>query len=131
MNAGPDLDRLVAEKVMGWHRTPHTIVWWNADGTQVGKLADVLVVPTDNIEPWSPSTTIADAWDVVEKLYEQGIGINILKHTPDDRYTTDWVVWLRLPSFMTGTPRDDSVSAPTAPLAICLAALKAVGYAEA
>jgi len=58
MKPGKELDKLVAEKVMGWYLSTNEWMW-----VQGGEC--VRSLPT-----WSPSTNIEDAWLVVEKLQE-------------------------------------------------------------
>lgn len=109
MEEGRDLDALVAEKVMGWKYYPASAgtmqpinppYWINPDRQSL-----------DAIEDWPPSysTDIDAAWEVVEKL----AGTFRLEY---EKYS-DWDCELGL----------GSAHAKTAPLAICLAALKAVG----
>ena len=92
LEAGPKLDALIAEKVMG------------------GKLGlRGMGVSWDTVGyGWSPSTSIADAWEVVLKL--QGFSIGKVGGSGE------WCC-----SCYGGL-----ASADTAPLAICRAALKAV-----
>lgn len=69
MPAGPEIDRLVAEKVMGWRWAGH--YWSCGDGTAVLPEAGFAGAP-----PWSTaprfSTDIAQAWKVVERMHELG-----------------------------------------------------------
>jgi len=64
--AGPALDALVAERVLGWTRStdPRCLGWWN-DPTDLGRP----VSPN-----WLPaySTDIAAAWAVVEHMRARG-----------------------------------------------------------
>lgn len=121
MKAGRELDAVVAEKVMGWKRV---VVPKDYDGLNAGV---TLLSPTATAIEWAPkgayqlwhfcplySTDIAAAWRVVEKLIEPTIerhgsrwSVTCLREAPQD---TRWI----------------EVDADTAPLAICLAALKAV-----
>lgn len=97
MNPGPELDRLVNTKVM---RYPH--------GAQcmIGAVT------------FTPSTNIAHAWEVVEKL-KTTHSIDIWTYEGEEPgYQVDITGW-DIPYI--------SEHAPTAPHAICLAALKAVG----
>ena len=76
----------------------------------------------------TPSTDIAAAWEVVEKLKRgectNGMACAIhLYVTNVPGVTGDYLVIVMSPAFATVKTRAD-----TAPLAICLAALKAVGY---
>lgn len=110
MNPGHELDALVAVRVMRW----------DCDG--------VLFRRKDGYGPFSfqPSTSIVDAWDVVERFrpYVKIDGRGLDTRGPVDR--RGWVcrIWTG-----DGPEEDGSVSAmnPSASLAICLAALKAVG----
>ncbi len=104
MPAGYEMDRMIGEKVMGF-----TYVSGH----------------------WRPSNDIAQAWEVVEKLRSKGVTMIVFP------YRTGWVC-----SFIDGDIDCDRVShdfhyidcetadtatADTPPLAICRAALKAVG----
>lgn len=115
MIARRELDTLVAEKVMGFQRHKTEPYWVTPSG--------------DYLHTFKPSTDIAAAWSVVEKLNYSG-----------DKYTRDfflqkecielsprrwqWFAWFRKDSADQGI--EYSAEADTAPLAICLAALKAV-----
>lgn len=67
------------------------------------------------------STSIAAAWEVVEKMREMGFTIMLNDYITTKR--NSWMAeFVKHPTF--GVIHD----AATAPLAICLAALKAVGY---
>jgi len=98
---GPELDALIATKVMGWgiiHYAGHQIIQR----------------PGITMNEWSPSQSIADAWEVVEKL----------KHADNFEiafYEGEWVVG----SYVNDEPIWEA-SAATLPHAICLAALKAI-----
>ena len=98
MKPGRELDALVAEKVMG-------------HGSQFN---------------FSPSTNIADAWLVVEKLKEHDkdvICISVGWLMGADKFPDIYravVAWRE--------HRSIQADAETAPHAICLAALKAIGY---
>jgi hypothetical protein len=105
MEAGRRLDAEIAEKIMGW-RNFHT---HHFDGMLTG------TTPRD--EAWTEvpfySTDIAAAWQVVEKLqyydahYQQG-------HHFWRFITPEW-------------GRIEYSAHTSAPMAICLAALKAIG----
>ena len=100
MNAGRELDALVAEKVMGW-KDPSPVF---------GLMEDV--EGNANFPP-DYSTSIAAAWRVVEK-WQGDITV--------DRRNEHFKVTFYKPSY------EYEVWAETLPLAICLAALKAVGH---
>lgn len=113
MNVGRELDALVAEKVMGLNIRP--VVHEYGLSPQL-KLApgSINYVGTYTEIPEVPpySTDIAAAWGVVEKLRERGFGFSL---------NDGWIAW-----FLAGRS-DWHADAETAPHAICLAALKAVG----
>jgi hypothetical protein len=102
MTPGPKLDALVAEKVMG------------------------LVIPSR--PGWGPkpySTDIAAAWEVVEKFGHFHIQTVFGDGSVD---SFGEMIRVRLTTEATLQGRTMESIAETAPHAICLAALKAVGY---
>lgn len=115
MEAGAELDKLIATRVMGWKILSH----WDADGT-VKHLIDEnqCEVRPPEFKPYS--TRIEDAWEVIEKFSTQdghhSPAISSV-YLPDKINTKGWCVSLG------GVY---SVIADTAPHAICLAALEAV-----
>lgn len=118
MKPGRELDALVAEKVMGWRaHSPGYPSLVDINGVPTGWLASGQGSQGDDPD-FRPSTDIAAAWEVVERL-----GGNMFQLHYDTRYghenKTGWAVIL-----------DGVVMcgfADTAPHAICLAALKAAG----
>ena len=99
MNAGRELDALVAEKVMGWTNVRFICHGLSLRGEVDGE-------PSEKVPFYS--VDIDAAWDVVEKI---GTSFTLERYNRwyvefGDRY---------------------SAAADTAPHAICLAALKAVG----
>lgn len=120
MKPGRELDALVAEKV--W---PECSVAMAAIGEND---EDVLSVWKLNGERnWLPlphySTSIADAWLVVEK-FPDALGYFAIDHTHGSGKVG---IWLNPQDFGEFPP---DVMGETAPHAICLAALKAVGVEE-
>ena len=105
---GREMDALVAEKVMGWIRYNDSQGW--PSGAK----------HTGNRRRSYPrySTDIAAAWEVVEKLLRDN-GELVVAIQSDDH---DWVCTIRDdPLNIVGYSRS-----PTAPLAICRAALMTV-----
>lgn len=107
MQAGREMDALVAEKVMEWVRAKcegRTNDWWTQPG---------YAKSTPNF-----STDIAAAWQVVEKidLFSRAI----LERDEDGSWWVDDEPCHNIQS-----------NASTAPLAICRAALLAMGVTEA
>ena len=115
-----ELSALVAEKVMGWETyTPKPYsgreVWWSRE---IGSI--------DYVSHWSPATSIADAWEVVEKM-----------GSPEHEFTTFIVAGVEPNKALATMERCPSEgeykkaeAESTAPRAICIAALRAVGWEE-
>jgi hypothetical protein len=123
MQAGPALDALVGEKVMGWKLinlgrrkydyastdedrraalSGRGVFEWHWEGKDA---------PDDGFaHEWNPSTDIAAAWQVVEKLHEPD--------TTDFSLNSATVGWRARFGYVFKAFGD------TAPLAICRAALK-------
>lgn len=120
MEAGPEMDALVAEKVMGWKlgkpRWVYTEELYGRVKSQAweGSTKDGM---TQTIESWRPSTEITAAWLVVEKI---GGVFRLEKYPHPDSFQgypgICWVADFHIASSL----------AETAPLTICRAALKAV-----
>ena len=117
MKAGRELDALIAEKVMGFKLV--------AEEVEIGKpMHELFRAPNGrgyyHYQLPRYSTNIADAWEVVEKLVSTP-GPNGDHHSVRVDYSGDAVVVI-------DENEDWQVSAiaETAPLAICLTALKAV-----
>lgn len=118
IDAGPKLDALVAEKVMGmkfgFPKPPHWPAlreksWLDEDGTPY------------NIRELKFSTSIAAAWQIVEKLADSlPQGFTVRSPGFDQRWIAEWKF-----DHM-GVLDDGFMQGDTAPLAICRAALKAV-----
>ena len=111
MKAGRETDAVVAEKIMGvqipgWLEIP--------DGLSTMTSYEI-------VSPYS--TNIGAAWQVVEVMHAKGFNVSI---TADHGWRTRWECCVMLP----GGDRPNCKDADTAPLAICLAALFAVGHEE-
>ena len=139
MKAGRELDTLVAEKVMGlqlmrWtnHPTFEPVVirgdgrcnrcgWPLFDNPEKGCTAENCSMRPMPDYPRIPdySTSIAAAWEVVEKVQ---LFNSLALAQQDGTWEKPWAV------IEQGEDGDMISEAVTAPLAICLAALKAVGY---
>jgi hypothetical protein len=112
------IDRLVAEKVL---KQETRIKWVVTQKKYEYKFYNV-----NGDEIWLPlpkySTDIKDAWQVVEKLRDRYVYIDLTNN--DDLYCCELMEqdWENESRYFTYY-----ADAETAPLAICLAALKAVG----
>jgi hypothetical protein len=119
------LDALVAERVMGEHTPvfiPHDPSTFLTDiRSENGNWYLTSDYEAGDVPYWCPlpfSTNIAAAWMVVEKLREQSIAVTVSTMGPRAETGVHTTVC------GTGSPH---TWAESAPLAICLAALKAVG----
>ena len=125
MKPGPELDALVAERVMGWEARQGVL------GCEVPPRGVPLGMggwPT-----WSPSTDIAAAWEVVEKLRGPESNWNPSSPTHGDGPRGQCLKILIDPMDFGGVwywagPDDERfvLAKHGIPHAICLAALKAV-----
>ena len=122
-----EFDALVAEKVMEWERrgdgsNPANPGYWR---DAIGRSHEF---------GWSPSTNIADAWEVVRHLGEKGWNFRIFVEDDGDVTVSGWAGDPMCshkkpfdPSDGHGYSEASEVCADTAPRAICLAALEARG----
>jgi len=126
MEAGSELDKLIAEKVMGWRLEMIGL------GNDMPCYCELNGPVGSLVEEWEPSTYILCAWKVVEKMDEDGFSFHF-----GSRGETEFDKEFLKYHFMFSTkgsvyrrpvevPR--SSFSESAPHAICLAALKAVGY---
>jgi hypothetical protein len=99
-------DALVAEKVMGWIKSTERPQRWITD---YGALHE---------DYWRPTSSIAAAWEVVEKMRSNGWEFEL---DSDVDRINEWCA-----TFVTLSAVERGIS-PKAPEAICLAALRAVG----
>ena len=127
MPAGPELDALVAERVLGWvrHRSKLESGRWSL--FPPGEAPDWMVPATDGAGPpitsWEPySADMTAAWRVVAHLHSRRFSAAVsldVDHTQGDAFAY----------FRGQAPRrrgrdpEGSARAATAPLAICRAAL--------
>lgn len=129
MNAGRELDALVAEKVMGWHSKqvplsmfqPHVMVdlWYTAENELISSTDLINQSVKAGVLPHF-TTNISDAWRIVEHMRQNKYHI-----ATDDRHEQDAPWWCEFATeeYTIGS----QATAETFPLAICLAALRAVG----
>ena len=118
MQAGEELDILVAEKVMGWHKVNENnyLHWVDSGGhfqNGVGRYDGYEDDEDINLLKWHPSESIMWAWGIAEKLYDEGHNFKIHKSILEARW---------LCSFGHGFGHG-FVAGDTASMAICRAAL--------
>jgi len=121
LKSGPELDALVAERVMGWGL-------WDGPGYPEGRSGLYLIGAEGQVYKtsppdgsWSPSTNIAPAWEVVERLENTGFYWKFVRHS-DGLYLT-----FSQPPVLLEIADAQISQWDKLPHAICLAALKAVG----
>ena len=145
------LDRLIAEKVMGWKREGanyHTkpkhlpsqdfpgeiIDNWDSKGPHdflISPESNKLYVGSCGCESTADlpdySTSISDAWLVVERMREQKcyVGFECSDRETEHLCPEEMAKWYA--GFCLGRGSYNEVGADTLPFAICLAALKALG----
>lgn len=110
-----NIDRVIAELVMGWApmASSHSDIpdMWGCPVTG-RRLRDM--------DKWKPSTTIEQAWKVVERMRELGFMVMIESFQGGDNSGgTGWLVSWEDSAAHTS----EQHCAQTAPLAICLSAL--------
>ncbi len=98
MKASIELDKLIGENVLGWSKE------------KVKEIDD---------EWFAPSSCISDAWVVVNEMERRGFGIDLWQSCITPRI-------FNCGFYVNDLPTHNEVQAETVPLAICLAALKAV-----
>ena len=127
MDRNREIDRLVADKVMGSKYADHEYTHNGKREDREG-ISSYFCITCGNpagYHSWpSYSTDIAAAWLVVEKMRRDGWRVTIRSLKFPARETELWEVWLHedLKFAARGAARGQSVAE-----AICLAALKAVG----
>jgi hypothetical protein len=130
MKAGNDLDRQVAETVMGWRwvTNAHFQSGWASNGEDGGICRPGETWGGFWVAPLTPSfsTDYAAAWAVVEAITDRGAAIDVthcLPGWPGEQW------WCRIYGGAIEYPTpacERSARGATAPHAICLAALAAL-----
>ena len=114
--AGPELDRLIAEKVMGWDSYPALTGMASARRAILNGIPVMEAHPSCGTVEFHPSTNIAHAMEVVTELEKSGLELGLCRFI-DSYWEANFSIAER-----------DGVSAKgeTAQLAICRAALRCV-----
>jgi hypothetical protein len=112
-----ELDMLAAIHVMGWELKMPSRVYVirresNLPAIDTGKMFNK--GPHQN--RWKPTRNIAQAWEVIEKLQPFAFGLLY------EKLDLQWYCEIEYPAL-----KVSNTEAETAPLAICMAALKAKG----
>jgi len=124
MEPGLELDRLVAEWVMGWKEEHIEDDRWHINanfwcrGNEIGP----------QVQKWSPSTDIAAAMKVVQKLLEKGFRVSMYspwKGQSNSSAIPEWTVYI-----LGNQGFHTEADGRTLPLAICRAALLAIKEEE-
>lgn len=130
MEAGREMDAAVATRVMGWRLDGAD--WIGADNRWAAYADDAPPFSGGRRPRFAPSTDIAAAWLVVERLQELGCN-NFSLEWEREKFGSDqqWMYAMNVPRHVSGSksvgmPDPVVLSAATAPLAICLAALRSV-----
>ena len=108
-----EIDRLVAEKVMGWTHLPNQAEFWYPPG--VHPLSNIYghTVP-------SYSTSISDAWLVVERMREMGYNFHASVSAEGSKVAATFLA--------SNDPLPVSRwTLDSMPMSICLAALRSLG----
>lgn len=121
-----DLDHLVAEKVMHWHREGSK--WMRADGQHTGYVVESAVEYP--FSSFRPSIDISDAWEVVEHSRSRGWYFTLKNGVCLQPLQAIWEAEVFEGELMVADAvgqcvayRQEVARATTAPLAICRVAL--------
>lgn len=125
--AGAVLDRFVAEKVMGWALCSSNGLtpwhWWEGDGVDALSDGGQLFADCAGVPAWNPSEDIAHAWEVIERMKAlHGVWAIEEDEAVQDGEEFGWQAEVLIQG-----DRAYRARGATAPLAICRAALAAVG----
>lgn len=122
------LDRLVATRVMNWQTHARNTAWWVDADVETGFVPSGGVRGlTCGMDRWSPSTSIKTAWEVESKMRERKRFITLERDPASELFECVFVDYCRGYGDYKLPPRAYHKSAP---MAICLAALRAVGVSE-
>jgi len=128
LELGLELDRLMAERLMGWRVEQEAVfgysVWEDKAGHE--RASEDLAGDLD----WSPSSDISAAWDIVQAMEDRGWQLLIFSSKGANR--EEEKKWAAV-FFRQGLLKhlDHLVTAPSAPLAISRAAYFALREEEA
>ena len=122
MPAGREMDALIAEKVMGWRVHFRNTAWWVKAEDEKEAIVKKVGFACGN-DRFMPSTDIAAAWKVAEKVGEKYDCVIFRDRDTDKKPYCQFVY---CDNGDEDTFEEYIAEAETVPLAICRAALKAV-----
>lgn len=123
MVPGRDLDKIIAEKVMGWtncHEVDSAHAGTLLQGVKPGEIPSIYTGAVRETYVPNYSTKIEAAWEVVEMFKEKGDYKIEISAYPKDK------LWTIKAFHREGLSKSCTTSAETLPHAICLAALKSI-----
>lgn len=91
MEAGPEMDALVAEQVMAWRRHLRNTAHWT-DAASENRIGDYTLRATSD---WSPSRDIAAAWAVLRHLVGKQHHRVVINDGGENRMNPGYVAWVR------------------------------------
>jgi len=118
-----DIDRQVAEKVMGW-KTERTPIWNDVSHFLENDNCWITGNFPIPVKDWHPSTSWNDAWQVIEKMREKSLWLSLWQIPSKN---PEWNARFSFGGMYSGNRIWGEGYHLTAPLAICKAALKAIG----
>lgn len=134
-----EIDRLVAKKVMGWRLKSFPgggggfSAWLNDDG-KIIKYENDYTLDAQPYDFWRPTTNIADAWQVVEKLERANLRVLVKSCSVKDSGVKigiakkgDWFCNVINEDENGNIIEKFPTYSKTPALAICLSALKSMG----
>lgn len=123
------LDWLVATRVMGWRQHSRNTAWWVDAEVDNGHGPNAFRGTTSGVDSWSPSTLIKTAWQVRRHLCKNPRNF-LLAYSAEKN---EWLcqIWApRRPSSELKVNKGGTAEHESECVAICLAALRAVGVSE-
>lgn len=115
---GRGMNRLVAERVMGWQFLDRVKMGWGP-GPDTYSTGDETEDGSPSFQGFEPSTEINHAWRVVEHLQKKHVEVRVTGYNRDEWFC-DIAHFLENP----GAPNNVTGEGTSAPLAICRAALR-------
>lgn len=124
-----ELDAIVAEKVMGWQNVApvdnNQVAYlfcdrFNGNPPQASQIDSPVIVP-------SYSKSLDAAWEVVDRLRNSPYWCSVAIDADSLSVLSPNLVQIEIEMWKNGDPTFQYTESATAPIAICLAALKTIG----